>query len=248
MKGFYEQHREKADRLCVFKHCTHLFPAHYHQNLEVFLLKKGKYSLTRNGEKIQLTGGSVCVFDCYDVHSYDENTDDGDGIVIMIPPKYLSFWMKKRSGRKILTPVVSDVEFLERLEKTSTLFLSENEEILSSSARLFLAFLDERLSFATREQASDDHVFKKLLVYAQENFRENVTLASAAKALGYTKPYLSRIFHRYAQTGFPSYVNALRLEYVSRERKNSDKKLSELIFEAGFQSLQTYYRQLKTHN
>ena len=64
MKGFYEQHREQEDRLYVFQRGKHLFPAHYHQNLEIFLLKKGAYVVTINGKKHRLTGGSVCVFDC----------------------------------------------------------------------------------------------------------------------------------------------------------------------------------------
>lgn len=242
MKGFYEQHREQEDRLYVFQRGKHLFPAHYHQNLEIFLLKKGEYVVTINGKKHRLTGGSVCVFDCYDVHSYDEVlADEVQATVVMIPPKYLSFWTEKRKTRKILSNVVEDRAFLERLEQTYALFYSKNEEIAKSSARLFLAFLDERLEFTNTEQSADDNLFKKLLVFAQENFQDDVSLERVAKTLGYTKPYLSRIFRRYAKTGFPAYVNSLRLEYVERE-KATGKNLADVVFSAGFGSLQTYYR------
>ena len=43
--------------------------------------------------------------------------------------------------------------------------------------------------------------------------------------------------------GIPEYVAKLRLDHVENARQNGDNRsLSALIFEAGFNSQQTYYR------
>jgi methylphosphotriester-DNA--protein-cysteine methyltransferase len=51
------------------------------------------------------------------------------------------------------------------------------------------------------------------------------------------------VFHRYLRTGISAYANALRLDYVEQKLALKGKeKLIEIIYEAGFNCPQTYYR------
>ena len=103
--------------------------------------------------------------------------------------------------------------------------------------------LAERLEFVESRSGDDRVLMRHILIYIQENYRQNLTRASIARALGYTEAHISRVFHRYLQIGISEYINNLRLAYIARLRADGDKRpTGELIFEAGFGSQQTYYR------
>ncbi|MBQ8308818.1 MAG: helix-turn-helix transcriptional regulator [Clostridia bacterium] len=84
---------------------------------------------------------------------------------------------------------------------------------------------------------------RSILAYIQQNYRAEISRKSIARALGYTEAHISRVFHRYLGVGLAEYINGLRLAYVKKLRANGDTRTTiELIYEAGFNSQQTYYR------
>ncbi|MBQ3219170.1 MAG: helix-turn-helix domain-containing protein, partial [Clostridia bacterium] len=60
--------------------------------------------------------------------------------------------------------------------------------------------------------------------------------------LGYSDAHISRIFSLYVKKSLPDYVNELRFKEVNRLIENTNGKITDLIFDAGFNSIQTYYR------
>lgn len=82
----------------------------------------------------------------------------------------------------------------------------------------------------------------KILQYVDGIFKEKLSLERIARNLGYSREYISRVFHRYMKRGLNDYINERRLDYISRADKT--RKISELALEAGFSSMQTYYRAL----
>lgn len=244
MKAFYEQFREDEEKISVTRQNL-LFPPHFHQNAEILLLLKGEYVVTRNGELKKVTSGSVVFFDSYDVHSYEERKDISDekAYAVIIPMQFLTLFNERRKNRRIENFVIEDKALCQKLFRIcDELLTNENRNIAQAGAELFLAFLEEKLLFSTHERNADSDPLREILHYAQRRFREDISLSSAAKELGYTQSYLSKIFHRYTNSGFPSYVNGLRLNWIDGERKRTNAKISDLVFQSGFQSLQTYYR------
>ena len=72
---------------------------------------------------------------------------------------------------------------------------------------------------------------------------EAFSLKNIARKFGYAQAHVSRVFHRYTNTGLPRYVNRLRLNYIETRRRNDPSaSLTDLIFDAGFKSIPTYYR------
>ena len=54
------------------------------------------------------------------------------------------------------------------------------------------------------------------------------------------------IFHTYLGKGLSEYVNELRLSYIDSLIEDGDaRSITELIYDAGFGSQQTYYRERK---
>lgn len=243
MKGFYERHMEELKTVRVNKGKNFLFPPHFHQSLEIFFVRKGEYVLSKNGERFLAKQGAIVFFDSFDVHSYDEEEENGEGTVLILPPSYLDSFSAWRGKKRIENPVLYDEALFEKLLKiTDELFDYPNESVKKASAELFLAFLEEKLSLSEPNKRKDYSLFRQILDYAQRHFQEDINLSAVANALGYTPTYVSRIFHKFAKVGFPEYVNGLRLDFIERNLPTG-KQISDLVFEAGFKSAQTYYRQ-----
>ena len=87
--------------------------------------------------------------------------------------------------------------------------------------------------------------------------QDNLTTSSRLKAQEgdlkplrkfYSTEHVSRVFHKYLRVGLPKFINDLRLDYIENELMLSDKKkITDLIFEAGFKSVQSYYRSKSLH-
>ena len=47
----------------------------------MFLVKSGKYVITKNGKTIEVGAGEIAVFDSYDVHSYDKKLEEQNDLL-----------------------------------------------------------------------------------------------------------------------------------------------------------------------
>ncbi len=82
-----------------------------------------------------------------------------------------------------------------------------------------------------------------ILKYIENHATEAITLDSVAAKFGYNKAYFSRLFNNHVGTSLSDYVNSVRLNRFEENAKASgNKNITEQIFEAGFQSVATFYR------
>lgn len=245
MKGFYEKNRED-DRLPHIRRGTrHTYAAHFHRNLEVFIMKRGKYRVTVNENEYELTDGQVAVVDSYDIHAYTQIDESGDDCVVIVPYEYLHAFNARRKGMRVKTPVIADGRLVDELLTIVERYMQgEGSEWRGEAAiGLFLAVLGEKLEWTEARGKDEGALIRSILSYIHDNYRGELTRSGIARALGYTEAHVSRVFHRYQQTSIAEYVNGLRLEYIDRMRKNGDDRTTiELIYDAGFKSQQTYYR------
>lgn len=251
----YEQYRENCD-IVVLKNGHYGFPAHFHMNIEIFILRKGNYTVSVNGKEYHMTDGCTAFFSSYDLHGYSHEyiNDNGksvpcessDGLVILIPPKYLTEFFAKTSRMRILKPVVNSANLCDSLIEIADRILNKNgvsEEVKQAGVNLFLALIREAFEFSPDTQKNDNSLIRSILTYILTHYKENVNVNKIAKNLGYTPEHLSRTFHEYFNVSIPQYINSLRLDYIENKLK-TDKNIakSDVIYEAGFGCFQTYYR------
>ena len=244
---FFEN-RDIKGEIQASRNTSHIFPAHFHLDLEVLLLKKGKYVLAINDEEYEVESGSVVAIDSYDVHWYKTyiGDEDRDSCVVVIPYKCLERFNAQRGFFKIKSPIVKDERLCNKLLSIADEYLSpkNSEEIKEAAVELFLSLLCENLEFSSEKTGEEGVLIRSILAYIQENYRGKISLSLVAKHLGYTPAHVSRAFHKYIKMSLPEYVNRLRLEYIDKQKAKDDKrKIVDLIYEAGFNSEQTYYRQ-----
>ncbi len=247
MEGFYEVCRENLNELAVHQKDNHTFPSHYHSNLEVLIVKSGGYTATVNGETLTLSGGSLCVADSYDIHSY-QKTQNGVAIVVIIPYKYLRAFNSIKGDRVIKNNLISDCALVNRLYEfaTANMVSGGSELYINGVVTAFLGILLDSLEFKVGGKGRSVNAIKSILSYVYANYQKDITRQTIANALGYSETYLSKLFMSFTGEKLSSYINSLRYEYVNSKIKDgSCGTLTELIYEAGFQSAQTFFRTKK---
>ncbi len=259
--GIYEQFRENCD-IVILNSGQYGFPVHFHMNTEIFILRKGNYTVSVNGKEYNMTDGCTAFFSSYDLHDYSLEyineegksmpCESSDSRVILIPPKYLTEFFAKTSNTRITKPVIHNPELCDSLIEITDRILNNkgiSEEVKQAGVNLFLTLIREAFDFSLDTQKTDNTLIRSILTYILTHYKENVNVNKIAKALGYTPEHLSRTFHEYFSVSIPQYINTLRLEYIENKLK-TDKKLakSDVIYEAGFGCFQTYYRVKKQLN
>lgn len=247
MKSFYEKRRDDEARLAIQRNAENTYPAHFHNNLEICLVKNGAYEVGVNDRHYRVNNGSILVIDSFDIHSYEALPFEGerDTCVVIIPYAYLDRFNIAKKGSRIAEPLVSNAEFCDTLLRfiDDYLIKADTDAVKKAGVELLLAMLGEHLSFAESKAGDERILMREILVYIQNHFRTSATRVDIASALGYTESHISRVFHRYLGIGISDYVNGLRLAYIEGLRAEGDRRSTgELIFEAGFGSQQTYYR------
>ena len=81
-----------------------------------------------------------------------------------------------------------------------------------------------------------------ILFYLKDHFKENVTLASLGKALGYSPGYLSHYLECLPNMSFPSLLNSMRIEYAKGLLLNKNFKNIDIALECGFSCERSFYR------
>ena len=246
MKSYYEQHVENVLNSVVQKSGDKTFPAHFHRNIEVFILKKGKYFVSVNDKTFEMKDGDVAIFDSYDVHSYKQ-IQGGENSVVLIPFEQFSSLLETRKNMSVKNPVISDPKLCEDLLLLARNFIAtKSADVSTSATALFLSLIYDKIEWVENKTGAEFMVIRSILSFIHQNFKADITRKSIAHALGYNQSYVSRIFHHYIKTGIPEYINRLRYDFVEKQKNSTDKSITDLIFLAGFGSNKTYYRYKKS--
>ena len=70
--------------------------------------------------------------------------------------------------------------------------------------------------------------------YIQEHYREDMALEKVAGIFGFSPTYLSRIFKKYANVNYKTYILNVRVEYAFKELVNTDKSINKIAENSGF--------------
>ncbi len=252
MNSYFELSQDNLKRVTVTKGKSFLFPSHFHQKLEVFILTKGNYYVSRNGKPLILSAGDIAVFDSYDIHSYDKFDGDIEGLVIIIPLNTAEKFFKRKGGKKIYNPIISDPQLCNKIYQLGNEFIAPEEvddTVRNGATELILALLEPKLDLSDKSHNDEITLAQNLLFYINQNFKNDINLKILAREFGYTSEHISRVFNHYLNVSLPEYINSLRLDYIENAISNGSKEnITDLLFTAGFKSIQTYYRAKNKRN
>lgn len=244
---FYEYwHDQNSSTICTDKG-DRFYPAHYHSNVEIYVCVKGKQILTINGVSYPVKSGQAAIIDSYAIHSYDISCLNPEDYVIITPPLALDMLKRQKGDLRIANPIIDDEKLVEEFAHICQFaFLPvSSKEIAAVATDYLLSLAFTKLELTNEKCLNDETLMHQILEYIDKNFKEKISLSRLAKDLGYSREYLSRVFHHYMKRGLNEYINERRLRYIATTAQAGKK--TEIALEAGFSSMQTYYRALMHH-
>jgi AraC-like DNA-binding protein/ligand-binding sensor protein len=113
-----------------------------------------------------------------------------------------------------------------------------------------LTFFDEQLSalinqIVLENQNSEPPLVRKAREYIKQHKMEPLSLAAVAQASGASVFHFCKVFKKTTGLRFTDYVGRVRLEDAKTQLLNPNRRISEIAYDVGFQSLTQFNRMFK---
>ena len=220
------------------------FPAHYHDELEVMVIEKGKINVYLDEQMLCLEQGEMVVVYPHCIHMY-ETTEEiaNQGTLLLLNRTFLVKYQEEMRRYKP-EPAVYALRDLHPDVSHSFLTITDSQEsydVRNAYAGIFLCRLIPAIRYADSEVASGD-TLHRLLTYLSEHFLEPLSLQSVADNIFMDKYQLSRLFSGKLNTSFPEYINRLRIEHAASLLIHTDESITNIAMNSGFENIRTFHR------
>jgi AraC-like DNA-binding protein len=113
-----------------------------------------------------------------------------------------------------------------------------------------LSFFGEQLSALTNQlvverQNAEPPLVQRAREYIDKHKTEPLSLSAVAKAAGASVFHFCKVFHKSTGLKFTDYVARVRLEDARTQLLNPNRRISEVAYDVGFQSLTQFNRMFK---
>ncbi|MBR3972147.1 MAG: helix-turn-helix transcriptional regulator [Ruminococcus sp.] len=231
---------------------------HWHKNIEIDYVLKGKLWVMANNEEMDVADGEYFVINNDDIHqTCGKNPDENvKYLVVLYSYNFIkayfddfesySFNIEKSKEAKAeikrqLDIIVDCVE--EQGDFTDLKITSAMTQIL---IELFTKCLEERAKTHPETENEELEYAKKAIDYIKLNFRERITLGEIASHVGLTPTYFSRYFKQNTRKTFKQYLNLVRLEHALRDIQTSGISETRAAVENGFPSVKAFIAAFKS--
>ena len=222
------------------------FSQHWHDRIELHLVKSGTLELICNNEKIWIKKGEISIISPAFSHGGGSGDTGVEYYVLMFDIKDL--YNGTVSSRKYLDPIINGeicfkyktdipqiVELAEKIIEMNTNTRENHSlEIVGSLYRLLGLLcrfcIDDRISL---EQHATEK-FESVISYIKSNFTKEISVDSISKNFNYDKSYFCRKFKSVIGITASKYINIQRLEYARGLLENTNKSIMNIALSSGF--------------
>jgi AraC-like DNA-binding protein len=250
------------------RECRQLvYPLHYHDDFQLNYIKEGK-GLRMIGNQMQiyesgdlvLIGPGLAHFWTYD-HDFYSNNGPGKSIVIQFSAEFPGagfFDRPEMQQVKTLLGKASGGVYFEKTESGSIIELIEQMEHVENSARFVLLInVLYKLSGLANHQVismfnkpTQSHPEKidrinRVWEFIFRNYQNPVYLEEVANEIGMSPSAFSKFFKKHTNKTYISVIEELRIGSACNLLTKSDRPVSDIAFECGFNNIANFNRQFK---
>ena len=227
---------------CRFHRNTYDYPAHLHQFAEVAIVLEGEIEITVAGKREACPSGSIAFIPPFTPHAFSTPRETTVWIAVFSPSliEGLSAELGARSGGAF---TASDELFA---YVSARLVNDEARTTLGIKAALY-AIAEEyvRLTSETRERAPSS-LLSRLFLYLEEHYREELSLESISRELGFSQSYISHAIGSLPNLSLTDILAGIRVEEAKKLLRSTDKRISEIALECGFGTERSFHRAFKS--
>ncbi|MBQ8965028.1 MAG: helix-turn-helix domain-containing protein [Ruminiclostridium sp.] len=259
MKGSFSEyepvtHGSAAFPIELYSERVYDVKPHHHKEYELFRLTEGKMLFGIGSEEHIIEAGSTVFIEPNETHCALDTEEGGERHFNALLFGAEALGHKSDPCRKLLESVKID-----RFLKIPDLYFEDCERVfqLRRSNELgcemeIKAFLFGLLSFIFRsrqytrhsslitEEISSDTAVGTVIAYIRIHYAEQINLDTLLPLISYSKSHFMRLFKEKTGLGLTAYVNRFRVEKSCLELLYSDKPISVIAGECGFNNVQYY--------
>ena len=112
------------------------------------------------------------------------------------------------------------------------------------SGNINYVVLDKQSLYSTLSQ-NDKQRINEVIGYVVENFQNAISLKKAASIANMTSHSFCKYFKKVTRKTFMEAVNDYRIDFATRQLINTDKTVSEIGFESGFNDVSNFHKMFK---
>lgn len=261
-EAFRQVHRySNPAPILVFRHTKERrtgVDAHWHDDLEINFVSKGKVRFYVGGQEKEREAGRFCLICSGEVHSATpvfEKPDDVDtGITLLIQHDFLISVIPNYDNLTFADPQKEEEEkiaaYLLRIEE-----LYEGQRDVSVSVNilgLVCQILSVLLDHCAIERSSVDVNYWKdserqkiILDYIHSNYDQPLRQGELAEKFHFSREYFCRFFKRYTGQTFKEYLTGCRLTHAEQMLRSSGSSIVEIAHCNGFPDEQSFIRAFK---
>ena len=221
-------------------------PAHVHAVAEVIIQIQGYALVTIDEVQYRLTPGDAAVIFPLVPHSFDGLSEDSKGITAIFPPDIIPEYTGTFHGLQPECPLLPanqrslDLRFA--VERLSSLNMDDNLAMCIAYLHVILASLLHSFTYRPVYDYSEGGLGYRIISYITDHALEEITLESAARALGISTSHLSHFFSEQLHTNFRGFINAIRIEKARLMMRDPNLTLTEICGACGYNNMRTFRR------
>ncbi len=246
---------------CLSEYDSNSFMWHCHPEIEITYVKEGSMHYRVNNRSFHLKKGDIVFCNSNALHSGEmENQEDCSYIPVTFDPKLIYGFFQSTICTKYVDPVIQNLavcamhidyseswhtDFHDLLLKVIALDKEKPdfyELDISIRMQMMWRLLVEHLAHQPVPAASDLTEYeriRKILVYIEQNYMNQITLAEIAEHIHLCESECTRLFKRHMNTTLFSFLQEYRIER-SLEYLNTKESISNIAEKTGF-SDSNYY-------
>ena len=247
--SFYEIRAEEKNYFHFQHRKIFTTSTHFHSAVELLFVESGEIESTIDGEKRILRAGEASFADSFSVHSYSPIQSTSGFVIVGAKEDFQACF--SAFGEKT-PPKFFRFENFELLAQLCELCAKNRQnpigryESFSGAVKIIASEIAENTELVARKIDKQTSLICKILSFANEYLKEDLSLLTLSQRFGYSHEYLSRFLHRYLSESWCAYINRLRVRKADELLKASPEvSVLEIAYACGFDSPNTFYRAYK---
>lgn len=251
---------------CSFSNTYTFVPIHWHEEMEITLVKKGSGQHKIDLTPFDVKEGDIILVKPFSLHSIEQvNNDDMIWDTMVFNLNMLNSALTDGCLIKYFAPIFNNENELPMIIRIDS---PGHDEIYSTIKKIFRCYTNKTYGFELELKSLLFHLFytiyenklvkekksssiskevsnkiKSILQFIHENYNKDLTIPEIASTCNFSEYHFMRFFKKYIGMTCIEYINNFRLETASSLLNESDKSIIDISFEVGFNNV-SYFNKL----
>ena len=212
------------------------YNTHFHRNYELIYAVAGQCMVQVASQEVTVKEGQYLLIPPYAIHAF--SMEDGCKLWVCV---FSADHLGGESCNVLYKPFVCAPDVQAFLN--THLVFSPAPDRFMAQACLYLVY-DACLNADVLAVLDFDRILQISEVICN-NLHRDITMAETAALLGFEYHYFSRLFHQLFSMNFRKLLNLYRSEQACTLLRTTQKDISEIALECGFQTLRSFNRAFK---